>query len=134
MKLLLSNSDYRFMMILWENEPVPSGVLAELCREKLGWKKSTTYTMIKRLIQKGFVRNDNTIVSASVAKEECQREEARAFIDRAFCGSLPDFLATFLGNCEISEDEEKAIREIIEQYGSHRERISDTGDNKESDQ
>lgn len=116
MKFLISNTDYRFMMILWEKQPVGSGILAELCREQFGWKKSTTYTVIKRLIDKGYVKNENAVVTATISKEDCQREEAQAFIDRAFSGSLPDFLATFLGNFTISEKEENEIREIIDQY------------------
>ncbi len=116
MKFLLSNTDYRFMMILWEKQPVGSGILAELCREQFGWKKSTTYTVIKRLIDKGYVKNENAVVTAMISKEDCQREEAQAFIDRAFSGSLPDFLATFLGNFIISDKEEGEIREIIDQY------------------
>ena len=130
MKLLLSNSDYRFMMILWKNEPVASGALAELCREELGWKKSTTYTVMKRLIDKGFVKNENTIVTASVAKEECQREEARALIDRAFSGSRPDFLAAFRGNFGISEEEEREIREIIDRHSSRREKTPGAAEDK----
>lgn len=116
MKFLLSNTDYRFMMILWEKQPIASGTLAELCREQFGWKKSTTYTVIKRLIDKGFVKNEKTIVTALISKEDCQREEAQAFINRAFNGSLPDFLATFLGNFTISEKEEAEIRDIIDDY------------------
>ena len=116
MKFLISNTDYRFMMILWDKQPVGQGTLAELCREQFGWKKSTTYTVIKRLIDKGYVKNENAVVTATISKEDCQREEAQAFIDRAFSGSLPDFLAAFLGNCTISEKEEEEIREIIDQY------------------
>ncbi len=116
MKFLLSNSDYRFMMILWEKQPIASGTLAELCLEQFGWKKSTTYTVIKRLIDKGFVKNEKTIVTALISKEDCQREEAQAFINRAFSGSLPDFLATFLDNFTISEKEEEEIRDIIDDY------------------
>ena len=130
MKLTLSNSDYRFMMILWDNEPVASGVLAEMCLEKLGWKKSTTYTVIKRLIDKGFVKNEKTIVTACVAKEDCQREEARAFIDRAFGGSLPDFLATFLGSGGSSEDVDRELRASIDRHSGSREKASDTAEKK----
>ncbi len=116
MKLLLSNTDYRFMMILWEKQPIASGTLAKLCQEQFGWKKSTTYTVIKRLIDKGFVKNEKTIVTALISKEDCQREEAQSFINRAFSGSLPDFLAAFFGNSTISEKEEAEIRDIIDNY------------------
>lgn len=83
------DSEYKFCLILWENEPVKSGKLVELCREKLGWSKATTYTVIKRLSERGVVKNENTVVTSLVSKEEAQASEVDELVDRVFEGSLP---------------------------------------------
>ena len=78
------DSEYKFCLILWENEPVKSGKLVELCREKLGWSKATTYTVIKRLSERGVVKNENTVVTSLVSKEEAQASEVDELVDRVF--------------------------------------------------
>lgn len=118
MELRLCDSEYRFMMLIWENEPVKSGDLVKISKEKLGWKKSTTYTVIKKLSERGFIKNEETIVTALVSKEECQAVESEYFMERTFEGSLPGFVAAFLGGKTISHKEAEEIKKLID---AHRE-------------
>ena len=112
----LCDSDYRFMMILWEHAPVGSGELARLCQSRLGWKKSTTYTVLKKLVDRGILRNENAVVSAAVPREAVLREESRSVVDRAFDGSLPSFLAHFMGGRTISDQEADELKAIIDRF------------------
>lgn len=107
--------EYRFLNILWENEPIASPKLVQLCNERLGWKKSTTYTVIKKLIDKGVVRNDNTIVSALVSKEEVDRQDSEELLQRTSKGNIPAFFATFLKDRKLSREDAERIRQIIDQ-------------------
>ena len=108
-------SEYRFCLILWEHEPISSGELSALCREKLGWSKTTTYTVIKRLTERGVVKNENTIVSSLVSKEEAQISELDELLDKKFEGSLPAFLAAFTKRQQLSDEQLEEIRRIIEE-------------------
>lgn len=112
----LCDSDYKFMIIVWEHAPVTSGELVKLCRETLGWKKSTTYTTIKKLSEKGYIQNENAIVSVLIPKEEAQANESTTFVDRTFGGSLPHFIAAFLNGRSISDEEARRIRKMIDAY------------------
>ncbi len=114
--LKLCESDYRFLCVVWEHMPVSSGDLVKLCADKLGWKKSTTYTVLRKLCQRGFLKNENTVVTALVPKEEVQLYHSGHFVDRMFEGSLPQFLVSFLGSRPISPKEAREIRDIIDQY------------------
>ena len=82
--LRLAEGEYRFACIVWDNEPLPSGKLVELCARQLGWKKSTTYTVLKKLVERGVLRNENAVVTTAVPKDEVLREESRAVVNRAF--------------------------------------------------
>jgi len=117
-ELRLCESDYRFMTVIWENEPLASRRLVELCAGKLGWKKSTTYTTLKKLCEKGFASNEETIVRSCVPRERVQAYESERFVERAFGGSLPGFLAAFLGGKTISEREAAELKRLID---AHRE-------------
>ena len=112
----LCDSDYRFMCIVWESAPVNSGELVKLCQEKLGWKKSTTYTVIKKLCEKGFIQNDDAVVSVLIPKEKAQAKEAEYFVERTFENSLPSFFAAFLGGKKLSKKEAKALKKLIEKH------------------
>lgn len=112
----LCDSEYRFMCVIWEAEPVSSGELVSLCQEKLGWKKSTTYTVLRKLCGKGYLENKETIVSALVSKEQVQAKESEEFVERTFDGSLPGFIAAFLGGRKISGEEAEALKQMIEAY------------------
>ena len=112
----LAEGEYRFACIVWDNEPLPSGKLVELSQERLGWKKSTTYTVLKKLVDRGILRNENAVVTAAVPKEAVLREESRAVVDRAFDGSLPSFLAHFMGGRTISDEEADELKATIDRY------------------
>ena len=107
-------SEYRVCLILWAQEPVSTTRLVELCREKLGWKRTTTYTVIKRLCERGVVKNEDGVVSSLISKEEAQVSELDELMEKKFQGSLPAFLAAFARRQALSEDEVEEIRRIIE--------------------
>ncbi len=109
----LCESEYRFMTILWEHAPVPSGRLVQLCAERLGWKKPTTYTVIRNLSQRGIVKNEQTIVSALVSAEEIRQLESTKLVERTFEGSLPHFLTAFLNGKMLSKEEVRELEELI---------------------
>lgn len=110
-------SEYRFCLILWENEPISSRALSELCKEKLGWSKTTTYTVIKRLSDRGVVKNENAVVTSLVSKDEAQRAEIDELVEKKFEGSLPAFIAAFARRQKLSDKEIKEIERIIEKGG-----------------
>ena len=107
-------SEYRFCLILWEHEPIKSTDLAKLCKEKLDWSKTTTYTVIKRLSERGVIKNENAIVTSIVSKEEAQQSELEELMDKKFEGSLPAFIAAFGKRQALSDVEIEEIRKIIE--------------------
>lgn len=107
------DSELRFCEILWEHQPVRSSELAHLCAEKLGWKKSTTYTVIKRLTERGVVQTEDAVVTALVSRDQVQRAESRAFVERNFSGSLPGFLNAFVGGRGLSAEEADELRWMI---------------------
>lgn len=109
-------SEHRFCQILWEREPVSSTELVRLCREKLGWKKSTTYTVIRRLAERGVVKLENACVTSLISQEQIQHSESRTFVDRIFGGSLPQFIAAFAGEKRLTRQEAEALRQMIDQY------------------
>ena len=107
-------SEYRFCLILWEHEPIKSMELAKLCKEKLDWSKTTTYTVIKRLCDRGVITNENTMVRALISKEEAQVGELEELLDKKFEGSLPAFIAAFGRKQALSDAQIEEIRRIIE--------------------
>ena len=119
--LRLAEGEYRFACIVWEHEPLPSGRLVELSRKELGWKKSTTYTVLKKLVDRGVLRNENAVVTAAIPKEQILREESRAVVERTFEGSLPSFLAHFMGGKTISDAEADELKAVIDRFreGDH---------------
>lgn len=110
------DSEYRFCLILWAHEPVRSSELVHLCQEQLGWKPTTTYTVIKRLSQRGVLQNNNSIVTSLVSKEAVQAAEIDAMVDRTFEGSLPAFVAAFTRHQRLSEQEIDAMQQMIDRY------------------
>ena len=107
-------SEYRFCLILWENEPIKSPELARICAEKLGWKSSTTYTVIKRLSERGVLKNEHTVVTSLVSKDEAQISEIEELVEKRFEGSLPAFIAAFTKRRNITEDEIDEIQKLID--------------------
>ena len=118
----LFDSEYRLLSIVWENEPAQSGELCKLCQESLGWKRTTTYTVLKKLCNKGVLQNESAIVTSIDKREEVQRQEGQVVLDKAFGGSLPQFIAAFLGEQGISDAEAQEIRDMIDLYQSKREK------------
>lgn len=109
-------SEYRFCLLLWEHEPVKSTELARLCLEKLGWKKTTTYTVIKRLSQRGVVKNENSVVTSLVSKDQVQAAEMEEMVEKTFEGSIPAFLAAFTRQKKLSEKDINEIRQMLDSY------------------
>ena len=109
-------SEYRFCLILWEHEPIKSSELVNLCKEQLGWKPTTTYTVIKRLSERGVLKNENTIVSSLVSKDEVQASEINEMVEKTFEGSLPAFIAAFTKHQKISEKELDEVQKMIDRY------------------
>ena len=112
----LSNADYRLLLVVWDTEPVASPELCKHAEEKLGWKRTTTYTVLKRLCDKNLLKNENTIVTSLKSREEIQRTESRQVLERSFNGSLPQFITAFLDGSKISQTEADKIKQIIEAY------------------
>lgn len=109
-------SEYRFCLILWEHEPVKSSELVNLCKEQLGWKPTTTYTVIKRLSERGVLKNENTIVTSLISKDEVQAAELNEMVEKTFEGSLPAFIAAFTKHQKLSEKEIDAVQQMIDRY------------------
>ncbi len=112
----LAESDYRFMSLIWDSEPVNSMHLAEKALATLGWKKSTTYTMIKKLSEKGLIRSENAVITALVPRERVQTAESEKFVEQTFAGSLPGFLVAFLGGKTISRAEAEELKALIDAH------------------
>ena len=106
----------RFADIIWEHQPVASGELVRLCESIFGWKKSTTYTVLKKLCEKGLFINDGGTVRALVSKEEFYSQKSEKFVQETFGGSLPAFLAAFASGRKISQAEAEEIRRMIDRY------------------
>ena len=109
-------SEYRFCLILWENEPVSSGKLVQLAKEGLGWSKATTYTVIRRLCERGVLKNENTIVSSLISKEQAQASRLQEMVEETFEGSIPAFLAAFTHGRKLTRQEADQLKTLIEEY------------------
>lgn len=112
-ELKLYDGEMKFAAIVWENEPLSSGDLVNLSREKLGWKKSTVYTVLKKLCERNILQNQDSVVTALVKKDEVQQYESEAILEKVFDGSLPKFIASFLNEKRLSEKEVREIQEIL---------------------
>jgi len=114
-KYRLFAAEYKFVSVVWDYEPVKSTELVKLCADKLGWKKSTTYTVLKKLCERGILQNQDATVTALVKREDVQRYESSAILEKTFDGSLPKFLTAFLSGRKISEQEAEELKRIIEE-------------------
>lgn len=106
--------EYRFCLILWEHEPISRADLAKLCEELLGWKTTTTYTVVKRLCDRGVLMNDNSIITSLITKEEAQSAEIDGFVEEKFEGSLPAFLAAFTRKQKLSDRDLDELQKMID--------------------
>ena len=109
-------SEYKFCLILWEHEPIKSSELVNICKEQLGWKPTTTYTVIKRLSERGVLKNENTIVTSIVSKDEIQAAEIDEMVEKTFEGSLPAFVAAFTKHQKLSVNEIDDIPQMIDRF------------------
>ena len=111
----LCDSEYRFMEVVWDNAPLPSGRLVELCAQKLGWKKSTTYTVLKRLCDRGIFRNEGGTVTSLLSRADYDTAQSQQFVEESFSGSLPAFITAFTRRKKLSEDEITELQRLIDQ-------------------
>lgn len=116
-ELRLGTVEAQFADIIWGSEPVPSGELVKICEKQLGWKKSTTYTMLKRLCERGIFQNEKGVVSSLMTKAEFEAAQSEKFVEETFEGSLPAFLAAFTSRKKLSKKEIDEIRQMIDSFG-----------------
>lgn len=109
-------SEYRFCLLLWEHEPVNSTKLVELCKVHLGWSKATTYTVIRRLAERGVLKNERAIVTALISKEQTQESRLDELLDETFEGSMPAFIAAFSRSRKLSKREIEQLQAMIDAY------------------
>lgn len=115
-ELKLGTVESKFADIIWENEPISSGQLVKICGQQLDWKKSTTYTMLKRLCERGLFQNEKGMVSALMTKEEFGAAQSEKIIEESFDGSLPAFIAAFTSRKKLSPDDVNEIQKMIDSY------------------
>ncbi len=111
----LFDAEYKFLSIIWDLEPINSTELSKICFQKLGWKKSTTYTVLRKLSERGILKNADTIVSALINKEKVQKYESESLLEKSFDNSLPTFLSAFLKDKKLTEKEAEEIKKMIEE-------------------
>ncbi len=111
----LYEAEFKFLDIIWKHEPINSTELTKLCLQLLGWKKSTTYTMIKKLSERGILSNYNAIVTALIRREQVQKYESEILMEKAFDNSLPTFLAAFLKDKTLTKQEAEEMKKLIEE-------------------
>ena len=105
----------RFADLIWAHEPLTSGELVKLCQEELTWKKSTTYTVLKKLCDRGLFRNDGGTVTAAVSREEFHARQRERFVEETFDGSLPAFLAAFTSRKKLTREEIRQLQKLIDE-------------------
>ena len=113
--LKIFDAEYKFLDIIWDIEPINSTRLAKICLEKLGWKKSTTYTVLNKLCERKILQNENAVVTALVKREQAQKYESETLLEKSFDGSLPIFLAAFLKDKKITKKEADELKKMIEE-------------------
>ncbi|MBR5975062.1 MAG: BlaI/MecI/CopY family transcriptional regulator [Clostridiales bacterium] len=114
----IGDSEYKLMELIWDHAPISSGELSDICAELHGWKKTTVYTMIKRLSDKGFVASNKAKITYLVRREEVQHQQSSEVVEKTFKGSLPSFVSAFLGNGKknLSKDDAAKLIEMIENH------------------
>ncbi len=110
-------SEYRFCLLLWDREPINSTRLVEICKESLGWSKATTYTVIRRLAERGVVKNENAVVTTLVSKETVQKHRLETMMEETFEGNLPAFIAAFSKSKKLNRDQVDQLQALIDNFG-----------------
>lgn len=112
----IAEVEYKFVELIWAQEPIASGDLVRLCEKELNWKKSTTYTVLRRLCDRGVLRNDDAIVTSLISKEEYMGLCSEQFVEETFDGSLPQFLAAFMKRKKLNKKQINEIQQMIDEY------------------
>ena len=112
----IAEVEYKFVELIWDNEPIPSGELVKLCEKELSWKKSTTYTVLKRLCVRGILKNEDATVTSLISKEEYVGLCSEQFVEDTFNGSLPQFLAAFMKRKKLSKKQVDEIQKMLDEY------------------
>jgi len=112
----LAQGEARFADLIWRNEPIASGELVKLCEKELDWKKSTTYTVLKKLCGRGIFQNDNAVVSSLIKKDEFYAGQSRRFVEDTFGGSLPKFIASFIGGKRLTRRQAEELKRLIDEH------------------
>lgn len=110
------DSEYKFCLLLWDLEPINSTRLVQACKEKLGWSKATTYTVIRRLSERGVVKNESSIVTTLVSKEDVQKARMENLMEETFQGSIPAFIAAFSRSKKLSRQEVEQLQNLIDSF------------------
>ena len=106
----------KFANLIWQHEPLPSRELVALCQKELNWKKPTTYTVLRKLCERGLFQNANGMVTSLVSREEFYALQSEKFVEETFCGALPAFFAALTNRKNISPEERAQIRRLIDSY------------------
>lgn len=112
----LAKTEAKFADLIWEREPIESPELVKIAEREMKWKKSTTYTVLKKLCEKGIFKNDNALVSAVLKREEFYAGQSRNYVDEVFDGSLPKFLTAFVGNGKLNAKQAEELKRLIDEY------------------
>ena len=112
----LSESEEKFAELIWQNEPIGSGELVKLCEKEMNWKKSTTYTVLKKLCEKGVFQNKNAVVSSLITKDGYYAKQSLRFVEDTFGGSLPKFLTAFIGGRKLSKQQAEELKKLIDEH------------------
>ncbi len=112
----LAESEERFAELIWQNEPIGSGNLVKICEEEMNWKKSTTYTVLKKLCEKGIFQNEKAVVSSIITRDEYYAKQSIRFVEENFGGSLPKFLTSFIGGERLSKHQADELKRLIDEY------------------
>ena len=115
-KYKLAESEEKFAELIWQNEPIGSGDLVKLCRKEMNWEKSTTYTVLKKLCEKGIFQNENAVVSSLISKDEYYAKQSIRFVEDTFGGSLPKFLTAFIGGRKLSKHQAEELKKLIDEH------------------
>ena len=112
---ILADGEYRLLSLVWDHEPIPSGQLVRLCEEEFGWKKSTTYTVLKRLCDRGIFQNEGGTVTSRLSRADYDTAQSQQFVEESFSGSLPAFITAFTRRKKLTEDEIAELQKLIDQ-------------------
>lgn len=115
-EIKLAEIESRFVELIWQKEPIPSGDLVVLCEKELNWKKSTTYTVLRRLCQRGILQNEDTVVTSRIKKDEYMALRSEQVLEDGFEGSLPQFVAAFMSRKKLSKSQVEEIQRLIDDY------------------